>query len=97
LLSTGVLKAIPGGPSKTACLAAAKVPECQAEFPRFDWPKKLKMEQAESRKEKFVHALAQLQAISRQYRKIRRIWRADVFAELLPAQAMLLPFTLTAI
>jgi diacylglycerol kinase family enzyme len=30
-----------------------------------DWPKKLEMEQAESRKEKFAHALEELQAISR--------------------------------
>ncbi len=32
-----------------------------------DWPKKLEMEQAESRKEKFAKALEQLQRISREY------------------------------
>ena len=32
-----------------------------------DWPKKMEMEQAESRKEKFAHALKQLQRISRDY------------------------------
>jgi hypothetical protein len=35
-LSNGVLKAIPRVPSKTACLAAAKVPECQVELPRLE-------------------------------------------------------------
>src|SRR5260221_7492691 len=32
--SAGVLKAIPLAPEKTACLAAAKVPECQMALPR---------------------------------------------------------------
>src|SRR6202011_4207307 len=36
LSSTGVLKAIPRVPNKTACLAAARVPECQVEFPRLE-------------------------------------------------------------
>jgi diacylglycerol kinase (ATP) len=31
------------------------------------WPKKVELEQAESRKEKFAHALQQLQAITREY------------------------------
>ena len=33
-----------------------------------DWPKKMEMEQAESRKERFAQALEQLQAISRAYK-----------------------------
>jgi diacylglycerol kinase (ATP) len=56
-----------GGESKTFLEAAGMGVFVELILAMQDWPKKLAMEQAESRKEKFTHALEQLQAISRQY------------------------------
>jgi diacylglycerol kinase (ATP) len=42
-----------------------------------EWPKREEMEQAESRKEKFAHALKQLQAISRDYQGMALELKAD--------------------
>jgi diacylglycerol kinase (ATP) len=60
-------KVTQGGESKTFLEAAGMGVFVELILAMEDWPKKLEMEQAESRKEKFVHALKQLQAISRQY------------------------------
>jgi diacylglycerol kinase (ATP) len=59
-----------GGASKTFLEAAGMGVFVELILAMQDWPKKLEMEQAESRKEKFAHALEELQAISRQYEGI---------------------------
>jgi diacylglycerol kinase (ATP) len=59
-----------GGESQTFLEAAGMGVFVELILAMQDWPKKLAMEQAESRKEKFVHALEQLQAISRRYEGI---------------------------
>jgi diacylglycerol kinase (ATP) len=56
-----------GGESKTFLEATGMGVFVELILAMEDWPKKLEMEQAESRKEKFVQALEQLQAISRRY------------------------------
>lgn len=56
-----------GGESKTFLEAAGMGVFVELILAMQDWPNKLEMEQAESRKEKFANALEQLQAISRRY------------------------------
>jgi diacylglycerol kinase family enzyme len=56
-----------GGESKAFLEAAGMGVFAELILAMQDWPKKLEMEQAESRKGKFARALEQLQSISRRY------------------------------
>jgi diacylglycerol kinase (ATP) len=63
-------KVTSGGERKTFLEAAGMGVFVELVLAMQDWPKKLEMEQAESRKEKFTHALEQLLAISHRYQGI---------------------------
>jgi diacylglycerol kinase family enzyme len=80
-----------GGESKTFLEAAGMGVFVELLFAMQDWPKKLEMEQAESRKEKFTHALEQLQAISRRYEAMA--WELKVDDTVITDRCLLIEVT----